>query len=639
MLGLLSSQLAFSAATTLAKKTFEFSITSSLKGLSDVIHERFSHSQVLQDTQAELEAKVKMLCLPVDLLAHFATRGNTALQEPLGVALAVLEEVEAFRQALVQHDVARAQEGSSPEAATASAAQLCRRLRELIARLDSLLPYLNLAISTAVLLNQGSPSSVSYSRLMSASWHLRASPQPGAAVFALPEASWHEERRLTAAGPRMGEVFRHCRLTVLRSAGATATTPAAAADGAPASPLQGAAAAAVASPFGYELLIEQDLDDGLYHEPGECAAALRLQVADIAALEWETTQSLGQGENEYRPALVLHVWQSGGTAGAAWAAGEPLASTPAGAPADGGGLSTPPASSSRPASRARSKQGGKAAAEQAATATEPAPPPAAPAAAAAGGDAVTPVPAARAGSSAGVGGSLRRCAIILNPRHADSSSDSEDGAEGGGGTARDAADEDDDSDGSERGGRRPLGLPGGYGGQQPASAALQQQWQLLGELEYVLRLCALEWREQAPSHEITDERILLHFQSTSAPTSTHAYHSTAAPATLAGPHDAALQRRGSAAAAAAAQRWRSAAAGAAHAISGGVEALTQDVRQLSFTPGGSGHSGNAAAMAAVVIATTSEPEARGPEADGSASRRQTRSGSRAGGRGFGSPVQ
>lgn len=30
-----------------------------------------------------------------------------ALQEPLGVALGALEEVEAFRQALVQHDVAR----------------------------------------------------------------------------------------------------------------------------------------------------------------------------------------------------------------------------------------------------------------------------------------------------------------------------------------------------------------------------------------------------------------------------------------------------------------------------------------------------------------------------------------------------
>ena len=149
-----------------------------------------------------------MLCLPIDILAHHVTRGNTALQEPLGVALGVLEgaawrgarwaavllrqvqqhwlqaaaprchpswrlrlpallpallppscpacaDIEAFRQALVQADVARAQaEGASPDA-TASAASLCKRLKELVARLDSVLPYLNLAISTVALLNTG----------------------------------------------------------------------------------------------------------------------------------------------------------------------------------------------------------------------------------------------------------------------------------------------------------------------------------------------------------------------------------------------------------------------------------------------------------------------------------------------------
>lgn len=93
-----------------------------------------------------------MLCLPIDILAHHVTQGNTvggradsgqraagaleahscaalpgltrtlpappphtamllhrpqALQEPLGVALGVLEDIEAFRQALVAADVAR----------------------------------------------------------------------------------------------------------------------------------------------------------------------------------------------------------------------------------------------------------------------------------------------------------------------------------------------------------------------------------------------------------------------------------------------------------------------------------------------------------------------------------------------------
>lgn len=41
---------------------------------------------------------------------------------------------------------------SSPEA---NAAQLSKRLRDLVARLDSVLPYLNLAIATVALLNQG----------------------------------------------------------------------------------------------------------------------------------------------------------------------------------------------------------------------------------------------------------------------------------------------------------------------------------------------------------------------------------------------------------------------------------------------------------------------------------------------------
>jgi hypothetical protein len=41
---------------------------------------------------------------------------------------------------------------ASPEA---NAAQLSKRLRDLVARLDSVLPYLNLAIATVALLNQG----------------------------------------------------------------------------------------------------------------------------------------------------------------------------------------------------------------------------------------------------------------------------------------------------------------------------------------------------------------------------------------------------------------------------------------------------------------------------------------------------
>ena len=63
--------------------------------------------------QRELEAKVKMLCAPVDMCAHLVARGATALQEPLAQALAVLQEVEDFRQALEQQAVWQAQGGGS----------------------------------------------------------------------------------------------------------------------------------------------------------------------------------------------------------------------------------------------------------------------------------------------------------------------------------------------------------------------------------------------------------------------------------------------------------------------------------------------------------------------------------------------
>ncbi|PSC69926.1 1 domain-containing [Micractinium conductrix] len=627
MLGILSSQLAFSAATTLAKKTFEFSITSSLKGLSDVIRERFSNSAVLQETQGELEMKVKMLCLPVDILAHYATRGNTALQEPLGVALGVLEEVEAFRQALVAHDVARAQDAASPDAAVASAAQLTRRLRDLITRLDTLLPYLGLAISTAVLLNQGSPSPVSSSRLMAASWHLRSAPQPGAAVFSLPEAAWHEERRLTAAGPAMSELFRRCGLTVVRCCGGDAEGCSGGGGVAGGSGVSGdAVAGGWPGRFSYELLVQQDLDDGLYHEPGEEAAGeLRLQISDIVALEWETTQSLQQGDNEYAPALVLHVWQGGGgaaepppplqqhdspaVAGSAAAAAEGQPGTPAAG-----------ASASRPTSRASSRRGGGTAGQaDTSPAVQQTP------------GAATPPGAVRP-SAGGLGGCVRRCAVMCNMRtpgdsDADSASDDDDEECTPGSDAGSGAGSVRSADGH---GGRQLG-----GGAAPAagSAVLQREWELLGELEYVLRLCMLEGREQAPHQEVTDDKIWLAFEAASVPPaagaalaggpapvppSGHRGGGTAAAQLAAA--DGGLAGRSSTAAAA---RWRSAAAGAAHALSAGEDAMTAGVRQLSFTPPAAG------AAAAGAAADSGDPAGSG---------RQTRS-RRGGGRGFGSPVQ
>lgn len=82
-----------------------------------------------------------------------------------------------------------------------------------------------------------------------------------------PQATWHEERQLSAAGPAMHEVYRLCSLAVCRA------------------PLPGPGGAAgggcgeAGGYFGgYELVLQQDLHDGLYHDADETAQTLRLKV-------------------------------------------------------------------------------------------------------------------------------------------------------------------------------------------------------------------------------------------------------------------------------------------------------------------------------------------------------------------------
>lgn len=71
----------------------------------------------------------------------------------------------------------QAQDASSPDGSAANAAQLCKRLKELVARLDSVLPYLNLAISTVALLNQGV-----HEFMLRVLWWPCGSPRLGAAI-------------------------------------------------------------------------------------------------------------------------------------------------------------------------------------------------------------------------------------------------------------------------------------------------------------------------------------------------------------------------------------------------------------------------------------------------------------------------
>lgn len=101
-------------------------------------------------------------------------------------------------------------------------------------------------------------------------------------LFATPperlQAAWHEERQLTAAGPSMAEVFCLCSLSVCRSP----SLPQGPEGGAEAGTASCSAAVEeeAGGAWGYEVLVQQDMDDGRDHghEEAHAVATLRLQV-------------------------------------------------------------------------------------------------------------------------------------------------------------------------------------------------------------------------------------------------------------------------------------------------------------------------------------------------------------------------
>ncbi|KAL3148164.1 hypothetical protein ABBQ38_014444 [Trebouxia sp. C0009 RCD-2024] len=278
-----------------AKKAFDVVARNSLRGITDILSERFKGNAEVLKLRDELELKVDVLSLPVDICVQHALQGNSALQGALNVALKVLQDIEDYEASLRQQeiDIARGSAGWTPD--KTSVGQAVRKLESLIKQLDSLLPYLSVAINAVNLLNTGPTTpTISPSRLMGASWQLRsARPNAAAPIFSIPKAIWHRQGLApTASGKTpMQTLYPLCAITLRRPAEEEEVNS------------QGGG---VAVGFEYELHIQQDLDDGAYHEEEEQADCFSLKVQNIVALEWATSHSLGLGSNDYTPALLVH---------------------------------------------------------------------------------------------------------------------------------------------------------------------------------------------------------------------------------------------------------------------------------------------------------------------------------------------
>lgn len=297
----------------------------------------------------DLQVKLRMLAFPMDLCAQRATQGNSALQDALDVALLAVHEVDSLFDSFEQEKVEAARDPASLVASSPdmNAQALAKRLQALIAVLDSVVPYLILAINASVLLGGGTTSSmggggggsavprVSLTRSMQASWRLRTavtclyaslpmqgeglhgaqgdagggSMQPlgveagqgwcNAVVLEVPNVTWYEKKATrSAAGTVWTEVYPRATLRVVA---ALPQKPEESGTGMP----QRVPGVSTFQVPRYSLTVLQNLDDGRHHDEDEIADQLTLEVDCIASVGWLTGRAMGHGAHNYSPALQI----------------------------------------------------------------------------------------------------------------------------------------------------------------------------------------------------------------------------------------------------------------------------------------------------------------------------------------------
>lgn len=320
LLALTTNPFIVHAASTVAKKAFEAVARKSVSNISVLITDSFQGDKEVLRLRDSLEMKLKVVSLPIDLCVRQAVRGNTALQGALDLALKVLQDIETFEQALQRQAIGAARgDRTTPERAASTA----RQLEGLLRQLDGLLPYLGVTISSVGLLDAGVDSSgPSLSRLMAASWRVRSCTNPGAAVITLGSAAWLKQGLTATKVPvrPMKTEFMLASVSLQRSCSSDEAD---------------SGAEAQALPGAWEVAVKQVLDDGTYHEDDEVAGSHTLQMQDIIGLDWATSQSLGLGDSDMQPALVIFAVKAGSTIEASGACTPAQHSSSAASPSSG----------------------------------------------------------------------------------------------------------------------------------------------------------------------------------------------------------------------------------------------------------------------------------------------------------------
>ncbi|XP_024362912.1 uncharacterized protein [Physcomitrium patens] len=261
------SAAALYAGSVLVKKTFEAVAQRSLSSLFTRLNVRF---------RGQIELQLQLLQKELESRLQYVLHGNTALQGALDMAIRVINDIVSFQEELEA-------QAYNESIVKTSQADAVARLQGFMTRLDSILPYLSMAVN-AVSLLRVADSGLSPSRLMQASHLIRTANDREGTVISFRAKMYKYETKLTL--PRWQEKMMRCCVSLKQ---------------------------AVAMPGLGSTEFVLSITNEEESESGDILMCICLPVSHVSAVGSCTLHVLGLGEHELEAVLLVDAVVSSGS--------------------------------------------------------------------------------------------------------------------------------------------------------------------------------------------------------------------------------------------------------------------------------------------------------------------------------------
>lgn len=262
----------------------------------------------LEATRSRLQSKIMIITPSIDLIELISARGNTSLQSTVELTQHLKRDIDEFEKKVdaINDDITRLGTEGGTEARTKGTAQAAvdveACMKDLLFRIEDAIPLISLALTTSgANLSARLPDSVSPSRLLQASNHVTNA----------------DNAFVSAGRKRMIQVGPTFTLTLYTIFYGTSRNPHATEHGdvtwKEEHPKCQVSIHRVPSAdknlnYKYQLIIDEDLDDGRYHDDDEKAEGGRSRTIDVSLvtrLFFTASGTLLQIKEAKTPVLVL----------------------------------------------------------------------------------------------------------------------------------------------------------------------------------------------------------------------------------------------------------------------------------------------------------------------------------------------